>query len=101
MGPLPLPKLNRVLLWWSLLLPLAVTASALFCGVLFSDTPDQPFGFVGLGIMAGWVLFLVCLNARLRGWSLVLLLLAYPVVQLFVNVALFFAGCVAFTSMAA
>lgn len=76
-----------------------MTGIALLFGVLFSDTLDQPFGFVGLGIMAGWVLFLVCLNERLRGRSLVLLLLAYPVVQIFVNVALFFAGCVAFTSM--
>lgn len=48
---------------------------------------------VCIATVAGWGLFINTLVRRFRGASLVLLILAYPMMQFVVLFALFFAGC--------
>jgi|GEM_PF-2074926 len=48
-----------------------------------------------IATIVGWVLFINTMRQRFRGSSLVLLILAYPIVQAVLLFSIFFVGCLA------
>lgn len=102
--PPPPPKLDLKTLWISLLLPPGAMTLFVIVLNLMPDVMDGPSGDTALtllcvgaciAITVGWVLFIVCMNKRFRGASLVLLILAYPILQVVVLFSIFFVGCLA------
>ena len=49
----------------------------------------------GLVVIAGWILFWVVLKKRIRGVSLVLSVIGYPIAQFSICFSIFFFGCLA------
>lgn len=97
------PRLNRTRLWVSLLVPPVVTLALTVAFLVvvsqnLSGRTDSLFTILCiiacLVTMSCWGLFIHTLNERLRGASFVLLVLAYPVLQVVMAVAVFFTGCV-------
>ena len=102
--PPPPPQLQVKSLWISLLLPPGVLT---LCMIFLNIVPDQINGtdieatFTLLCVVAcltsivGWILYILCLSKRFRGSSLVLLILAYPILQAVLLFSIFFVGCLA------
>ncbi|NNC88441.1 MAG: hypothetical protein HKN82_08290 [Akkermansiaceae bacterium] len=100
--PPPPPALNLKLLWTSLLAPSVVAGIAAVILILVANnsrTMEPLFtiacAVVCLAVLGGWGLFANVLVRRFRGGSLVLLILAYPLLQAILIFAIFFAGCLA------
>ena len=102
--PPPPPKLNLKTLWISLLLPPGAMTLFMIVLNLMPDVVNGPNGDTALTLlctgaclaaMAGWIFYILCLSARFRGASLVLLILAYPVLQVVLLFSIFFVGCLA------
>ena len=102
--PPPPPQLQVKSLWISLLLPSG--ALTLFMVVLnimpgLMNGPGSETTLTLLCVVAciatiiGWILYIVCLSKRFRGSSLVLLILAYPILQAVLLFSIFFVGCLA------
>ena len=100
--PPPPPKLNSGQLWLSLLAPplfavLVMVVLAFLPGAWLKS--GDWLGVAGLlitlGVLAGWVLFIICLRKRYRGASFVILILAYPLLQGSIGAAILFFGCLA------
>jgi len=97
--PVAPPKLNVRMLWLNLLLPMALTAICM--GLLLTAGSGQSgenvlnigMVVVGLASLVCWAGFAKCIAERFIGPSLVLLILAYPIVQAVLVFCTFFAGC--------
>ena len=98
------PRIKLGQLWISLILPPGLTILGLLMLFLAKSIDDQWFSvaiyMMGAGLIFGWVLFIICISKRYRGVSLVLLIIAYPLLEGTIVGALFFTGCfwVALTS---
>ncbi len=102
--PPPPPEINRKRLWLSLLLPPGVMVFLMILLFIAASTysgrgTESTFTFVCigacLGTIGGWILFIKTMRQRFRGSSLVLLILAYPIVQFILLFSIFFVGCLA------
>ena len=100
--PGPPPELNRVRLWVSLLAPpvAALVLSAVFFILVLRSNSLQSLNALGpiciiacVAILGFWALYIHTLSKRFRGSSLVLLILAYPILQVVLSLAIFFTGC--------
>lgn len=104
--PPPSPPLDRKLLWHSILWPpfLAVVGTIIL--VFNANTNDsEVLGrtlflcvVLCLPVCVGWGLFIACIKQRYRGFSLVILILAYPFLQAIIILAVLFLGCVTIAS---
>lgn len=101
--PPPPPKLNQRNLWISLLAPpgamlfatiILVFLINMLTGSASAETTFQAACWVICLLTAGaWGLYIHTLAQRFRGWSLGLLILAYPILQSIVLFSIFFVGC--------
>ncbi|MDA0767761.1 MAG: hypothetical protein O3A92_13170 [Verrucomicrobia bacterium] len=102
--PPPPPEINRKRLWLSLLLPpgvlgflmiLLVIAASTYSGRGTESTFTMLCIVICLTAIGSWVLFIQTMRQRFRGSSLVLLILAYPIVQFILLFSILFVGCLA------
>lgn len=102
--PPPPPQLQVKSLWLSLLLPSGALALCMIGLNIVSATSTSAdleatltllCVIAGLTTIIGWILYIVCLSKRFRGSSLVLLILAYPILQAVLLFSIFFVGCLA------
>ena len=100
--PSPPPELNRTRLWISLLTPpgAAFILSAVFLMIILQSNSLNSLNTLGpiciiacIVILGCWALYIHTLAQRFRGSSFVLLILAYPILQVTLSLAIFFTGC--------
>ena len=97
--PIAPPRLNVRMLWLHLLLPMVLTA--IFMGLLLLAGSGQGeqnllnlgMFVVGITSLFCWIGFSKCIAERFIGPSLILLILAYPIIQTVLIFCTFFAGC--------
>lgn len=93
------PELDKKRLWVSLLLPSVTSAVVAFLFYL-GDTKSLDEAFLtllmivwGAAVLGAWVLFANVIRARYRGRSAVLMIVAYPIAQIPICLAVFFGAC--------
>lgn len=93
------PELDKKRLWWSILLPPGLSAVVAFLFYL-GDTKSLDEAFLtllmfvwGAAVLGSWVLFAGTIRARYRGRSAVLMIIAYPIAQIPICLAVFFGAC--------
>lgn len=97
--PVAPPKLNVRMLWLTLLLPMALTAVFMVLMTTAGAGQGQVnflnigISVVGLTSLLCWVGFATCITERFIGPSRVLLILAYPIIQIVLVFCAFFVGC--------
>lgn len=98
------PKLNPKQLWLTLLLPMGLSALGMGLMVLAgSNKAAESILSIGgilvlLATIGCWVAFSKCISQRYLGTSRVVLILAYPVLQVVLIFGAFFAGCLVLVS---
>lgn len=105
-GPPPPPRINARRTWITLLAPSAAMAVMMLLMLLAKNRwgRDETFIMVScvfscLVAALSWGFFIQTMARRFRGTSLVLLILAYPLLQAVLLIATFFAGCLAILSI--
>lgn len=105
--PPPPPELNTRRLWITLLAPSAVMVLIMVLLFLVMETLDpsaSEFFFTASCIAVcivsavSWGFFIHTISQRFHGTSLILLILAYPILQGVLVFAIFFVGCFAIIS---
>lgn len=96
------PKLDPRSLWLSLLLPGILTGLCMLILIATKGREESVMNIgmfvVGITTIATWVQFSRCISKRYVGTSRVLLILAYPVMQVVLVFTTFFAGCLVLVS---
>ncbi|MFC7338160.1 hypothetical protein ACFQY0_13280 [Haloferula chungangensis] len=97
--PVAPPKMNLRRLWLTLLLPMGLTSVFMVLIVTASSGRMEEHFLnagmlvVGLASLICWVAFSKCIAERFAGPSLILLILAYPILQAVLVFCAFFVGC--------
>lgn len=87
------------ILWISLLLPMGSAVFALLLGYSSAADFELMILIMVMSVVFGWIMFFSALRDRLRGRSFVILVCAYPLVQVFVSATTFFFGCLGLLSL--
>jgi hypothetical protein len=98
--PPPPPKINTLRLWATLLAPSVVMILIMFVLTFSSNNLSDTFFTAACFIVCivtavAWGFFIHTIVQRFRGTSLVLLILAYPILQSILIFGIFFVGCLA------
>ncbi|BDS05528.1 hypothetical protein NT6N_05680 [Oceaniferula spumae] len=88
-------------LWKSALIPLfTLLGFIILWGIMAATGMDDPSGLLttmlwvqGITTLICWVSFSVVIKKRLRGPSMVILIIFFPIIQICVQFAVFFVGC--------